>query len=64
MLTFIETKLFTSLVEQYLADDGYAALQQALVTRPVGAGWELVHSGGGGMVHGRPLGRAIWDGPA
>ena len=30
VLTFIETKLFTSLVGQYLSDDEYAALQQAL----------------------------------
>ena len=34
MLTFIETKLFTSLIRQYLADDEYAALQQALVSKP------------------------------
>ena len=45
MLTFIETKLFTSLVQQYLADDEYAALQQALVTKP-DAG-DLVRGSGG-----------------
>ena len=45
MLTFIETKLFTSLVQQYLADDEYAALQQALVTTP-DAG-DLIRGSGG-----------------
>ncbi len=34
MLTFIETTLFTSLVGQYLSDDEYAALQQALTAKP------------------------------
>mgnify|MGYP001298660852 FL=1 len=34
MLTFVETKLFTSLVGQYLSDDEYAALQQALMASP------------------------------
>lgn len=34
VLTFIETKLFTSLVGQYLSDDEYAALQQALADNP------------------------------
>ena len=45
MLTFIETKLFTSLVQQYLADDEYAALQHALVTTP-DAG-DLIRGSGG-----------------
>jgi hypothetical protein len=45
MLTFIETKLFTSLVQQYLADDEYAALQQALVTKP--AAGDLIRGSGG-----------------
>ena len=45
MLTFIETKLFTSLVHQYLADDEYAALQQALVAKR-GAGDVIRGSGG------------------
>ena len=45
MLTFIETKLFTSLVRQYLADDDYAALQQALVANP-DAGDVIRGSGG------------------
>jgi mRNA-degrading endonuclease RelE of RelBE toxin-antitoxin system len=34
VLTFVETKLFTSLIQQYLADDEYAALQQALAAKP------------------------------
>jgi hypothetical protein len=34
MLTFIETKLFTKLIQEYLADDEYSALQQALIGNP------------------------------
>lgn len=45
MLTFIETKLFTSLIRQYLSDDEYSALQQALVARP-DAGDVIRGSGG------------------
>jgi len=45
VLTFIETKLFTSLVQQYLSDDEYSALQQALVTTP-DAGDVIRGSGG------------------
>ena len=45
MLTFVETKLFTSLVNQYLADDEYAALQQALAGKP-DAG-DLIRGSGG-----------------
>ena len=45
MLTFIETRLFTSLVQQYLSDDDYAALQQALVVTP-DAGDVIRGSGG------------------
>ena len=30
MLTFVETRLFTSLVHRYLSDDEYAGLQHAL----------------------------------
>jgi hypothetical protein len=44
-LTFIETRPFTSLVQQYLADDEYAALQQALVAKP-DAGDVIRGSGG------------------
>lgn len=34
MLTFVETKLFSKLVQEYLSDDEYGALQQALVANP------------------------------
>lgn len=34
MVTFVETRLFTKLVRDYLADDEYAALQQALIENP------------------------------
>ncbi len=34
MVTFVETKLFTRLVRDYLADDEYAALQQMLLEHP------------------------------
>ena len=45
VLTFIETKLFTSLIQEYLADDEYSALQQALATNPE-AGDVIRGSGG------------------
>ncbi len=34
MFTFIETKLFTRLVQEYLTDDEYRELQVALMERP------------------------------
>ena len=34
MLTFIESRRFTSLVSKYLSDDEYAALQQAIADDP------------------------------
>jgi len=34
MLTFIETRLFSRLLAQYLMDDEYALLQQALARAP------------------------------
>ena len=34
MLTFVETKLFTSLVGGYLSDDEYAALQLSIAANP------------------------------
>jgi hypothetical protein len=37
LLTFVETRLFTKLVEEYLSDDEYAGLQQALVASPEAA---------------------------
>src|SRR6476659_1210060 len=45
MLTFIETRLFTKLVPQYLSDDEYAALQQALVADPTAG--DLIRGSGG-----------------
>ena len=45
IVTFIETKLFTKLVEEYLSDDEYAALQQSLVVNPE-AGDVIQGSGG------------------
>ena len=34
MFTFIETRLFSRLVKEYLADEDYAALQQKLIQNP------------------------------
>ena len=34
MFTFIETRLFSRLVQEYLADEDYAALQQELIQNP------------------------------
>jgi hypothetical protein len=45
VLTFIETSLFTKLVQQYLSDDEYVALQQALIANPE-AGDVISGSGG------------------
>ena len=45
MVTFVETRLFTSLVHRYLADEEYAALQQALADNPE-AGAVIRGSGG------------------
>ena len=45
VLTFVETKLFTRLVQQYLSDDEYAALQRALMDNP-DAG-DLIRGSGG-----------------
>lgn len=45
MLTFIETKLFTHLVDEYLSDDEYAALQWALASNPTAG--DLVRGSGG-----------------
>ena len=46
MNSFVETKLFTRLVQEYLSDDEYSRLQQALAADP-----ELgsVISGSGGV---------------
>ncbi len=45
VLTFVETRLFTSLVHRYLSDDEYAVLQQALAENP-DAGDVIRGSGG------------------
>ena len=45
MITFIETKLFTKLVEQYLSHDSYRELQTALASNPE-AGPLIPGSGG------------------
>lgn len=45
MQTFVETKLFTKLVREYLSDDEYAALQWALTAEPE-AGDVIPGSGG------------------
>jgi hypothetical protein len=45
MISFIETKLFSRLVQEYLSDDEYAKLQQALLTDPE-AGAVIPGSGG------------------
>ena len=45
MFTFVETKLFTQLVQRYLSDDEYAALQAAIVANPE-AGDVIRGSGG------------------
>jgi hypothetical protein len=34
MISFIETKLFTRLVQEYLTDDDYSKLQQVLLADP------------------------------
>lgn len=45
MLTFVETKLFTQLVQNRFTDDEYAALQNAIVASPE-AGDVIRGSGG------------------
>lgn len=45
MLTFIETKLFTRLIGEYLSDDEYSALQAAIAAHPE-AGDVIPGSGG------------------
>jgi hypothetical protein len=34
MISFVETKLFTRLVQEYLSDDEYSKLQEALLANP------------------------------
>jgi hypothetical protein len=45
MQTFVETKLFTKLVREYLSDDEYVELQGALIQQPE-AGDVIPGSGG------------------
>src|SRR5258708_36277431 len=45
MISLIETKLFTRLVQDYLSDDEYSKLQQALLANPE-AGAVIPGSGG------------------
>ena len=45
MFSFVETKLFSNLVGEYLTDDEYAELQLALVRNP-NAGAVIRNSGG------------------
>ncbi|MDH5287592.1 MAG: transcriptional regulator [Betaproteobacteria bacterium] len=45
MISFVETRLFTRLVQQYLSDDEYVRLQEALIADPT-AGDVIPGSGG------------------
>ena len=45
MLTFIETKLFTRLVQNYFTDDEYAELQNSIVANPEAG--DLIRGSGG-----------------
>ena len=45
MISFVETKLFTRLVEQYLTDEEYSLLQRKLIDDPE-AGSVIPGSGG------------------
>ena len=45
MLTFIETRLFTRLVQEHLSDEEYAAVQAQLVKNP-NAGVTIRDTGG------------------
>jgi mRNA-degrading endonuclease RelE of RelBE toxin-antitoxin system len=45
MMTFIETRLFTRLIAEYLADEEYSALQQALMANPEAG--DLIRGSGG-----------------
>jgi mRNA-degrading endonuclease RelE of RelBE toxin-antitoxin system len=45
MYSFIETKLFSQLVSEYLSDEEYANLQQKLIENPTAG--DLIRSSGG-----------------
>ncbi len=56
MFNFIETKLFTQLVQEYLSDGEYAALQNALLVNPQ-VGSVIPRSGGVRKIRWRAQGR-------
>ncbi len=56
MFSFIETKLFTRLVQEYLTEGEYAALQMFLIDHP-GAGDVIPGSGGVRKLRWRAPGR-------
>src|SRR5437867_849443 len=56
VFSFIETKLFTRLVQEYLSDDEYQALQKLLIERPE-AGDVVPRSGGVRKLRWRAPGR-------
>ena len=45
MLTFVETQLFTKRLRDYLADDEYRTLQQALIANPEAG--DIIRGSGG-----------------
>jgi hypothetical protein len=56
VLTFVETRLFTDLVQRYLSDEEYAELQQMLAAQPE-AGNVIRGSGGVRKLRWRTAGR-------
>lgn len=56
MYSFIETRLFTRLVAEYLSDDEYRELQKALIANPA-AGDVVAGSGGLRKLRWRAAGR-------
>ena len=61
MYSFIETKLFTRLVREYLSDDEYRELQKALIADPQ-AGDVIPGSGGVRKLRWRAAGRGTRGG--
>jgi hypothetical protein len=56
LFTFVETTVFSKLVHQYLSDESYAALQEALIANPT-AGDVIPGSGGVRKLRWRVAGR-------
>ena len=56
VFSFIETKLFTRLVQEYLTDDAYRELQAALMKQP-DAGEVIRGTGGVRKLRWRAMGR-------